>query len=100
MITAPAPPKVSIGQVVRRAIVFNFRNWRGGPVNADPLPAAVTRLFTLLDERRIDYALVGGIALLQYVEGRNTEDIDLILAAPLWRVCRKSSWPILSMRPT
>ena len=25
--------------------------------------------------------LVGGIALLQYVEGRNTEDIDLIIAA-------------------
>ncbi|HKR21982.1 MAG TPA: hypothetical protein VJS17_05265, partial [Pyrinomonadaceae bacterium] len=30
----------------------------------------------------IDYVLVGGIALLQYVEGRNTEDIDLIMAAP------------------
>lgn len=27
----------------------------------------------------IDYVLVGGIALLQYVEGRNTEDIDLIM---------------------
>lgn len=51
-------------------------------MNADSLPAAVTRLFTLLAERRIDYVLVGGIALLQYVEGRNTEDIDLILAFP------------------
>jgi hypothetical protein len=26
--------------------------------------------------------LVGGIALLQYIEGRNTEDIDLIMALP------------------
>ena len=33
-----------------------------------------------LEERRTEYLLVGGIALLQYVEGRNTEDIDLIMA--------------------
>jgi hypothetical protein len=43
---------------------------------------AVRRLFALLDERGVDYLLVGGIALLGYVEGRNTEDIDLIVAAP------------------
>ena len=41
---------------------------------------AVDRLFVLREERRIDYLLGGGIALLQYVEGRNTEDIDLIMA--------------------
>lgn len=41
---------------------------------------AVARLFSLLEERRIDYLLVGGIALLQYVDGRNTEDIDLIMS--------------------
>lgn len=40
----------------------------------------VERLFALLAERKIDYLLVGGIALLQYVEGRNTEDIDLIVS--------------------
>ncbi|MCS6846604.1 MAG: hypothetical protein RMN52_02680 [Anaerolineae bacterium] len=28
----------------------------------------------------MDYVLVGGIALLQYVEGRSTEDLDLIVA--------------------
>lgn len=37
-------------------------------------------LFSLLVEREIDYVLVGGIAMLQYVDGRNTEDIDLIVA--------------------
>src|SRR4029077_20487221 len=31
-------------------------------------------------ERRIDYLLVGGIAMLQDVEGRNTGDNDLIMA--------------------
>ncbi|HTG32513.1 MAG TPA: hypothetical protein VLB76_06240 [Thermoanaerobaculia bacterium] len=41
---------------------------------------AVDRLFSLLEERRTEYLLVGGIALLQYVDGRNTEDIDLIMA--------------------
>jgi hypothetical protein len=39
-------------------------------------------LFTLLHARKIEYVLVGGIALLQYIEGRNTEDIDLIITLP------------------
>lgn len=34
----------------------------------------------MLEERQIDYLLVGGIALLQYIEGRNTQVIDLIMA--------------------
>ena len=51
-------------------------------MNADSLLAQVERLFRLLDERRSDYVLVGGIALLTYVEGRNTQDIDLIMALP------------------
>lgn len=46
----------------------------------DALLQAVEQLFTLLHERRITYLLVGGIAMLQYVQGRNTEDIDLIIA--------------------
>jgi len=49
-------------------------------MNSDSLIETVGRFFTLLGEREIDYVLVGGIALLQYVEGRNTEDIDLIMA--------------------
>lgn len=44
------------------------------------LQQAVDALFAILHERQIEYALVGGIALLQYVAGRNTEDIDLIVA--------------------
>ncbi len=44
------------------------------------LPEAVEQLFTLLTERKINYLLVGGIALLSYMEGRNTQDIDFILS--------------------
>lgn len=33
----------------------------------------------MLHEREADYLLVGGgVAMLRYVEGRNTEDVDLI----------------------
>lgn len=46
----------------------------------DNLIQTVDELFKLLDERRVDYLLVGGIAVLQYTEGRNTQDIDLIMA--------------------
>ncbi len=71
---------VHIGNVIRNAIVFNFRNSLGGAVITDDLLQTVARLFTLLDERQTEYLLVGGIALLQYIEGRNTQDIDLIIA--------------------
>ena len=80
MKTAAARQPVHIGKVVRNARVFNFRHPQGGLLNDSALLEAVERLFALLEERRIDYLLVGGIALLQYVEGRNTEDIDLIMA--------------------
>lgn len=80
MKTAEAHARVHIGKVVRNARVFNFTNPRGETVSDSALLDAVDRLFGLPEERRIDYLLVGGIALLQYVEGRNTEDIGLIMA--------------------
>lgn len=44
---------------------------------------ALTREFLeALKNRDIPFVVVGGIALLQYVSGRNTEDIDVIMAAP------------------
>lgn len=72
--------KVHIGKVIRNAVVFDFKNWHGGTLNLDNMLQAVPALFALLQERQIKYLLVGGVALLQYVEGRNTEDIDLIMA--------------------
>lgn len=72
--------RVHIGNVIRHGIVFDFKNLRGLTVNTDTLLQTVARLFKLLDERQIDYLLVGGVAMLNYVEGRNTQNIDLIVA--------------------
>ncbi len=73
-----------IGRVVRNAMLFNPRNWRNEAtmdfaVGHSPVEA-VEHLFALLEARKIDYVLVGGVALLYYVEGRNTQDLDLVLA--------------------
>lgn len=40
---------------------------------------SIPELLDLFDEREVDYVLVGGIALLSYIEGRNTQDIDFIV---------------------
>jgi hypothetical protein len=80
MNTSSIHTPVSIGQVVQNAVVFNFKHWRGNSMSVDDLLQTVERLFAVLEVRQIDYLLVGGIALLQYIEGRNTEDIDLIMA--------------------
>jgi hypothetical protein len=86
-----------IANVIRNAVVFDLKNWQAGLVDADSLLQSVPRLFALLGERHIDYVLVGGVAMLQYVEGRNTEDIDLIMAvAALERLPEVS---ILSQEP-
>ena len=69
-----------IGDIIRNATIFNVKNWLGDTMDSDSLLHSIEQLFTLLKEREIDYVLVGGIALLHYVEGRNTEDIDLIMA--------------------
>ncbi len=69
-----------IGGVLRNAVALNFKNPPEVIMNADSLLAQVEQLFNLLDSRKVDYVLVGGVALLTYVKGRNTQDIDLIMA--------------------
>ena len=71
---------VQIGDVIRNAVVFNVKNWLGGTMNSDSLIQSVQDFFTVLEQRKIDYVLVGGIALLHYVEGRNTQDLDVLMA--------------------
>ena len=71
---------VQIGNVIHNAVIFNVKNWVGGRMNSDSLIQSVQDLFTVLEQRKIDYVLVGGIALLHYVEGRNTQDLDLLMA--------------------
>jgi hypothetical protein len=73
---------VHIGEVIVHGVLFDPKNreaWRNMDV-VENIYRSVPRLFDLLDERGVDYVLVGGIAMLAYIEGRNTQDIDLILA--------------------
>ena len=71
---------IQIGNVIRNAVVFNVKNWDGGMMNSDSLIQSVQDFFAVLEERKINYVLVGGIAILHYVEGRNTQDLDLLMA--------------------
>ena len=71
---------VQIGNVIRNAVAFNVKNWLGGSMNSDSLIQSVQDLFSVLEQRKIDYVLVGGIALLHYVEARNTQDLDLLMS--------------------
>lgn len=71
---------VQIGNVIRNAVVFNVKNWLGGTMNSDSLIQSVQDFFAVLEKRKIDYVLAGGIAILHYVEGRNTQDLDLLMA--------------------
>lgn len=81
MKTASNNKLIDIGEVIQNGVVFDLRNWQDASVDMQNLPQTVERLFELLHERKIDYVLVGGVAMLQYVEGRNTQDIDLIVSS-------------------
>jgi len=70
-----------IGDVLHDAWAFDPKLWRGDQMGvAEDFGPAVTLLLELLSERRVAYALVGGMAMLKYFEGRNTKDVDLIVA--------------------
>jgi len=69
-----------IGTLIRNSDVFDAKNWPGDKMNSDSLLQTVQDLFALLEQRQVEYVLVGGIALLRYVEGRNTQDLDLLMA--------------------
>ena len=81
----PAPGVVGAphpGNILRNARLFNFRAHATAEsfMDADHIAAEIEELFDLLERRRAAYLLVGGIALLAHVPGRNTEDVDLILS--------------------
>ena len=55
--------------------------WRESPTSMTmPAPRDAMDLFRLLAEQRVDYLLVGGLAMLTYVKGRNTKDVDLLMS--------------------
>lgn len=69
-----------ISEIIKNGIVFDMKNWENQSPNIDQLAEVVGYLFTTLAERDINYLLVGGVALLSYVDGRNTQDINFILS--------------------
>ena len=71
---------VAIGEIIRNGILFDVKNWSTTMPTEDDFLKSAEMLFDTLTQRKINYLLVGGVALLSYVEGRNTQDIDLILA--------------------
>jgi hypothetical protein len=65
-----------LAAILRDALIFE----KDSSVNEEHLLRQTQRLLQALESGRIPHVLVGGLALLQYVDGRNTRDIDLILA--------------------
>jgi hypothetical protein len=50
-----------MGDVIHNAFVFNLKNWLGGTMNSDSLLQSVQDLFAVLEQRQIDYVLVGAL---------------------------------------
>jgi hypothetical protein len=79
-IVPPAGKRVldpwDLPSVVRDAHIFG--SVYGG--DEENLVRALRGVLGSLAEGKIPHVLVGGLALLQHVEGRNTRDVDLILA--------------------
>lgn len=93
---APGASLRRVSEIVRNAVMLGADAWEGGSPSGQegkrgerqtvlPTDNDVVALFTLLRERAIPYLLVGGIAMLRYVEGRNTEDIGLLMSLPSLR---------------
>lgn len=70
----------AISEIISNGILFDVKNWATVMPTNDEFSRTITALFDTLTERKVTYLLVGGVALLSYVDGRNTQDIDLILA--------------------
>jgi hypothetical protein len=64
-----------IDEIIENGIVFNL--FSEAPMN--DIRGEVRALFTALRDAKVDYVLVGGVAMLSYVEVRNTQDVDLII---------------------
>lgn len=87
-------PIRTLGRILHAAAAFGESFWSNGddsadgPLRSDVEPHAdaaslssdLLDLFRLLHQRKAQYLLVGGVALLRYVTGRNTDDVDLIIA--------------------
>jgi hypothetical protein len=78
-LAAPVLPNLPIPDILAEARMGDLRTLHEEPFDYASLPASVDALFELLDQRAIPYLLVGGLAVVYYVGGRNTRDIDLLM---------------------
>lgn len=67
--------ELSIDRIVEAGRTFNL----GREMPVENIRSSLRDLFTDLEMNGVDYVLVGGVALLAFVEGRNTQDVDLIV---------------------
>lgn len=73
------PETRTIGEILRDSAAGRLENILAESRKPYDLIGSAERLFNLLEGRGIEFIVVGGIAMLQYVEGRNTRDVDLIV---------------------
>lgn len=71
---------ISIAGTIRKAVLFGSPRDAFQSMHADFLFTDVRAFPALLQERQVEFVVVGGIAMRQFVESRNTEDLDLIMA--------------------
>ncbi len=72
---------VCIKEIIYSANAFNPQNWIDGyKMNPENLPKSVDNFLKLLAQNKIEMVIVGGIALLSYMQDRNTQDLDLIIS--------------------
>src|SRR5580658_497570 len=85
---APGSSLADVAEIIHAAVVLGPAAWGREPMPEahmaadieDKLKSQLIGLFQILHERKIPYVLVGGIAMLTYIEGRNTKDVDLVLS--------------------
>jgi len=77
-----------VAEVLLDAWEVGSHRWKATPlqlkegIDAEPppLPQDSLALFRALQEEGIPYLLVGGVAMLTYVRGRNTKDVALLMS--------------------
>lgn len=60
---------------------LQLREGAASPAPPAPTPRDAMALFRALHGANIPYLLVGGLAMLTYVQGRNTKDVDLLMSS-------------------
>jgi hypothetical protein len=94
-VTLPAGVSLRrVAEVLLAAWEAGAHQWTDSPLQlregpaakpARPVPQDALELFRLLAVRRARYLLVGGLAMLTYVNGRNTKDVDLLMSVATLR---------------